>query len=472
MTWQDKIRDPNCTACALHQSADWVCLMGTGPRRAQVAIVGEAPGAREDDEHAAFVGPSGQLLRESLEQVGINPAECLITNATKCRPPDNRTPTKAEARECSDLYLWREIQHCEFVLGVGNAPLQVLTKKSGITRHRGKALPTLGDQTGFFTFHPAYVLRSPQHKPTFDADLSAFARLVNGQPSAAAPTRVKLVRTIPQLKWLRRQLEKAPVISFDVETSSEGSGKNHRYHNPWDPDGRIVMAGFAWEEGAGVAVPIHHAESTWRDPDAVLRYLKPVLEDPRHKTVAHNGKFDCKWLAAAGVFIEQTFDTMLAAHILDENRYKGLKPLSQILLGADAYDVGEDLKDAYNMPLKRLAVYQAKDVDYTLRLYYLFRQQLMEQPRLRKIFTKLMMPASRELTRVEAVGMYMDKKRLHAATRKVERRRDQVEAELRSFIPVDKRGTLNLRSPQQVAEWLFGDLELPLVELTKTGNPS
>lgn len=283
-------------------------------------------------------------------------------------------------------------------------------------------------------------------------------------------TRVKIIRTKRELVWLRRQLHEAKAITFDLETSGEGTGKKHRYHKPWDPDGRIVMAGFTWTEGLGVSVPLHHSHSPWRNPDGVLRYLKPELEVPTKKYIAHNGKFDCTWLASKGVFVRQTFDTMLAAHLLDENRKKGLKFLASELFGINEYD--EDLKDAYNMPLKRLAVYQAKDVDYTHRLYEVFKAELQQQPRVKRIFTQLMMPGSNALVKVETVGMYVDGKNLKKQTRLKTAERDKVEAKLRQYVPVDKRETLNFRSPQQVGRWLFGDLKLPLIMKTKTGAPS
>lgn len=474
MAWQDKIRNPDCTLCALHESADHVCLMGQGSRKSKIMIVGEAPGEREDAEHVAFVGPSGQLLRRALrEEARVEPDDCYITNAAKCRPPENRTPTRTEIKVCSGTYLQSELERVrpDFILGVGNAPLLALLRTSGITKRRGTPV-SVGEAVFLPTFHPAYVLRSPQHEPTFRADLQRFGRLIRGENAPGDETRIKLVQTASQLKWLRRQLDEAPVISFDLETSSEGSGKKHRYHKPWDPEGRIVMAGFTWTEGLGVAVPLHHADSPWRSPDAVLRYLKPALEVEGKKYIAHNGKFDCTWLAAKGVFVSQTFDTMLAAHILDENRSKGLKPLSQILLGVDAYDVGEDLKDAFNIDLRKLSRYQAKDVDYTLRLYHIFRQQLIEEPRLKKVFQRLMMPASNELVKVETIGMYVHGKRLKQQLKLKEKERDEIDRKLRSYVPKAKRETINFRSPQQVGPWLFGDLKLDPVRKTKSGGDS
>jgi uracil-DNA glycosylase family 4 len=65
--WRDKVRNPDCTLCPLHEGADFVCLMGSGPKHAKVMIVGEAPGQREDETHQAFVGPAGQFLNKALK---------------------------------------------------------------------------------------------------------------------------------------------------------------------------------------------------------------------------------------------------------------------------------------------------------------------------------------------------------------------------------------------------------------------
>src|SRR3954453_1965389 len=342
MSWQDKIRDPNCELCPLHESADYVCLMGTGSKKAKVMIVGEAPGEREDEAHAAFVGRSGQLLRQSLVANGMDPEECYITNVAKCRPPNNRQPERSEAKVCGSTYLSREIQvvNPQYILLLGNTSLLAVAGKSGITKHRGSTFQ-IGEATVFATFHPAFVLRSIFHAPTFKADIERFGRMVSGQSIDFEDTKVKIVRTKKHLQWLRRKLNEASVISYDVETWVEGTKGGEEWKRP----GGIACISFSWEEGHSAVVPLDHQERTWRDPYAVLRYLKPCLERSGCKYVAQNGKFDAKWLASRGVFLPQTFDPMLAAHMLDENRLKGLKPLSQTLLGASAYNVGVETTD-------------------------------------------------------------------------------------------------------------------------------
>lgn len=482
--WKDKIRNEDCTLCPLHESADYVCLMGTGPKKAKVMIVGEAPGEREDEEHAAFVGRSGQLLRETLQSAGLDPSECYITNVAKCRPPRNRQPERSEIKVCTTTYLTEEIRVIkpDYILLLGNSGLLGVAGKSGITKHRGSTFK-VGEATAFATFHPAYVLRSPYHQGTFRADIERFSQMVAGKDIDFEDTKIKIVKTRAQLRWLRRKLEEADVISYDVETWVQGTKGGEEWKRP----GGIACISFSWEEGQSAVVPLDHQERTWRDPYEVLRFLKASLERPECKYVAHNGKFDAKWLASRGIFINQTFDTMLAAHMLDENRLKGLKPLSQTLLGASAYNVGVETTDCFHAPLRQLLLYNARDTDYTLRLYCYFKAQLQDpdERRTTRVFSKLMMPASNALTRIEAIGPYIDEERYVKRLESTVKRRDTVESVLR-----ESCGGINLRSPQQVAIWLFGKkgktyevgprkqrlqvvgLGLPIMENTAKGAPS
>lgn len=473
MAWQDKIRNPDCSLCPLHEEAEFVCLMGSGRRKSKIMIVGEAPGAREDEEHAAFVGPAGRLLRKSLEEAGLSPDECYITNAAKCRPPDNRTPEWSEVKTCRDAYFWQEWDAVQpdYVLVLGNTATRAVTGRARITHNRGKTFQIRG-ATVLPTFHPAYVLRSPFHGSAYRADIQKFAGLVRGEDhSEKSRTRFKIIKTKAHLKWLKKQLMAAPVIAYDIETNYHKKVQEYR---EWHPDGQIVSISFTWKEGTAAVLPLHHPESPWVDPMAVLRVLKPCLERSDCKYVAHNGQFDCRWLAAkAKIFVPQTFDTMLAAHMLDENRLKGLEALAEILLGVDAYKINVGDHGAHNFRLRDLCKYNAQDTDYTFRLYWIFKAQLEAEPRIKRVFTKLMMPASNAMVPIQVGGIWIDPKRYRKRLAATKRKRDLVEAELRQSC-----GDINLRSPDQVARWLFGPkreggLGLPVIERSKkTKKPS
>lgn len=496
MSFQDKIRDKKCKLCPLHEDADYVCLMGSGTKKAKIMIVGEAPGEREDATHQAFVGPAGQLLTELLSGIGVARSSCYITNVAKCRPEGNRTPERKEIKTCVEAYLWAEWDAVrpDFVLVLGNAALQGVLGKSGITKHRGTPIQFRG-ATVLPAFHPAYALRNPRMLPALKADIQRFSRLLRNEESPAGKTSVRSINTIPKLKWLKRKLDSAPEFAFDVETNLNPETKE--YYQYWEEGFRIVSLSLTFEEGVSYVVPLWHAETPWSDPTRILGYLQPGLEralDRRNRgsdirghtleheqslarTVAHNGKFDVQALGSFGVRVRLTFDTMLAAHMLDENRLKGLKPLSEIDLAADGYQIQADdggkKIDYTNTRWGKVATYNGKDTDYTLRLYHLFRRELRNNPRTARVFVKLMMPASDMLVKVERRGIWIDPERLQSRYRLTQRNI----ARIRGYISDHGAGPINLNSPQQVAKWLFGPkgeggLGLPIIEFTKSKRPS
>jgi DNA polymerase len=93
-------RASRCTACEQLAVARRSVVVGDFPAGAQLLIVGEAPGAQEDERGRPFVGRGGQLLDRLLAEAGIDRGAVAVANVLKCRPPGNRTPTRAEATRC------------------------------------------------------------------------------------------------------------------------------------------------------------------------------------------------------------------------------------------------------------------------------------------------------------------------------------------------------------------------------------
>ena len=88
-----------CTRCPLHRTRQNT-VPGVGAVDASIMVVGEAPGAREDAAGEPFVGPAGKLFNRLLHHAGLKRQDLFITNVIKCRPPDNRQPSPAEAKAC------------------------------------------------------------------------------------------------------------------------------------------------------------------------------------------------------------------------------------------------------------------------------------------------------------------------------------------------------------------------------------
>ncbi|MDY6779464.1 MAG: uracil-DNA glycosylase [Halobacteria archaeon] len=112
---------------------------GVGSGKLGLLFVGEAPGKQEDDEGEPFVGRSGEILTEKLDDAGASRDEVRITNSVRCRPPENRDPRKDEISNCRG-YLEAEIETMgpEVVCTLGRVPTSNLLGRS----------VTLGDVVG------------------------------------------------------------------------------------------------------------------------------------------------------------------------------------------------------------------------------------------------------------------------------------------------------------------------------------
>lgn len=172
-----------CTKCALHTTRTQT-VFGVGRRNADLLVIGEAPGADEDQQGEPFVGRAGQLLNAMLRAIGLPRSDVYIANILKCRPPGNRDPQPDEARTCTP-YLARQIALVKprAILAVGRIAAQwLLQTDSPIGRLRGRVVPYGEAGTPLvITYHPAYLLRSPLAKATAWTDLCLVKDLL-GKP--------------------------------------------------------------------------------------------------------------------------------------------------------------------------------------------------------------------------------------------------------------------------------------------------
>ncbi|MFO8133121.1 MAG: uracil-DNA glycosylase [Thermoplasmatota archaeon] len=90
----------SCQRCHLHQTRK-NAVPGEGNPDAAIMFIGEAPGSREDQTGRPFVGRAGTVLDQALESADVKRDEVYITNVVKCRPPDNRNPTRHEIETCT-----------------------------------------------------------------------------------------------------------------------------------------------------------------------------------------------------------------------------------------------------------------------------------------------------------------------------------------------------------------------------------
>jgi uracil-DNA glycosylase len=153
-----------CTKCRLAKGRTNV-VFGHGPVPCNLMLIGEGPGAEEDEQGLPFVGRSGQLLTQILASVGIKrPDDIYIANTVKCRPPENRAPQADEQAACAP-YLAAQIHFVKpkIILLAGSPAVKAILKSDEpITKIRGQWLKLPGTEISVMPlFHPAYLLRNP-----------------------------------------------------------------------------------------------------------------------------------------------------------------------------------------------------------------------------------------------------------------------------------------------------------------------
>ena len=153
-------------------------VFGVGNPKADVVVVGEAPGADEDEKGEPFVGRAGQLLNKILEAVQFKREDVFICNILKCRPPNNRDP-QTEEIDCCEPYLWKQLEIIKpkMILCAGRIAGQSLLKtNSSLTLLRGKVHDYRGIPL-MVTYHPAALLRNPNWKRPCWEDMQQFRKL-------------------------------------------------------------------------------------------------------------------------------------------------------------------------------------------------------------------------------------------------------------------------------------------------------
>jgi uracil-DNA glycosylase len=167
-----------CRACGLCQTRTQT-VFGIGDRQAKLMLIGEAPGVDEDRAGEPFVGRAGQLLNLMLAAIGLNREQVYIANILKCHPPGNRDPSPEETLRC-EPFLQRQIELVgpKLLLAVGRVAAQTLLGSgTAVGRLRGQWFE-FGDNPIplTVTYHPAYLLRSPDQKALAWQDLQRVAR--------------------------------------------------------------------------------------------------------------------------------------------------------------------------------------------------------------------------------------------------------------------------------------------------------
>ncbi|AMO73594.1 DNA polymerase I [Pseudomonas citronellolis] len=304
-------------------------------------------------------------------------------------------------------------------------------------------------------------------------DLLREAKDAGESPAESAPAQDSRYETVLEQAafdaWLQK-LQVAELIVFDTETTSIDAQQ-----------AQVVGVSFAVEPGEAAYVPLAHSYMgvpQQLDRDAVLKALKPLLEDPNKAKVGQHAKYDINVLANASTPIEVrgvAYDTMLESYVLNSTATRhDMDSLALKYLGHSTIRF-EDIagKGAKQLTFDQIALeqagpYAAEDADVTLRLHQALWEKLQAIPSLAKVLTDIEMPLVPVLARIERNGALVDANLLGLQSRELGEK--MVELERKSFELAGQE--FNLGSPKQLGAILYEKLGLPVLAKTATGQPS
>ncbi|MBT8553464.1 DNA polymerase I [Polynucleobacter paneuropaeus] len=265
-------------------------------------------------------------------------------------------------------------------------------------------------------------------------------------------------------KWIQK-IQEASLTAVDTETTSLDALA-----------AQLVGISLSVTSGEACYIPVGHLnvpEQLKRDD--VLDRLKPWLESKTHYKVGQNLKYDAHIFANYGITLQGVeFDTLLESYVLESHmphnmdsladRHLGMKTIKyEEVCGKGVHQIGFDQVD-----LQTATEYAAEDADITLRLHLALWPQIQANPGLLYIYEKIEMPAMRVLGIMERNGIRIDSALLAKQGQEIGKRLLALEGEIHQLAGQP----FNIQSPKQIAEILFGQLELPVTKKTPSGSPS
>ncbi len=275
-----------------------------------------------------------------------------------------------------------------------------------------------------------------------------------------------IVDEADQLEAMCRELDAAPRVSFDTETTELDAMKAN-----------LVGLSFATEPGKAWYVPVGHREGKQLPIEQVMARVRPIMESPDVSKVAHNCTFDLTVLGKSvkygGFDIRaqgMDFDTMVASQMSGKKTI-GLKELVLDVLGvemtkiSDLIGTGSKQISFDRLPIdERVRDYACADADLPLRLVPIFEEALKKDD-VWDLFNELEMPLVPVIVDMQRNGVALEEGMLHEMARDINEQLHQLETQVYN----DAGRPFNINSPQQLSQLLFEELKLGPTKRTRTG---
>lgn len=473
------IYNPECEDCILGQRENLVtrCIPARlvdreepidVNDRVRYLLVGDTPDRLDDLEGLPFLGGSGGILKKGL---GILAAEGLdlsgiaVTNAVKCRPEnDKNAPVKAR-RECVK-YIEQEVAAYSpvAVIALGSKALSALTdgELTAIGPNRLKVLDYQGLPL-MATFHPAAVLYDRTKAQDFLDDLHAYLiEEIWDRQEFDQPFDVRLVNTPEGFAEVMEILEEEPVIGLDIETDG---------FTPHILTVALAISGFSY------VLPVHHKESKLDGKRVIDWVVERLILDPDRTLVGQNIKYDLSMMMrAAGLSTTpvqcQSKDSMLFHYMMNENSTaRNLDYLSRAYTKLGGYKDEVRNSALVEAPIRELARYNGRDAAVPAMIIDSITTHLEATDKYSPYMVKFYSLLTRFISTMESAGVKVDRNRLAEVKAELEQKIEDLRIDVESMAP-----EVNLDSPKQLSEHIFGTLALEVPDikdaLTPTGQPS
>jgi uracil-DNA glycosylase family 4 len=488
----------------------WVAGRGKKPTR--LMIVGQNPGREELEQKQVFVGRAGQYLNSILLQTNLQGFLPYITNAVKYGTINNATPKKSDIKMCLKC-LMKEIEEVnpELIITLGATALEAVAGKVGnkaykISDYRGEIIEPewLGGIKVLPVWHPAYILRQPEHEASYMADLSkAKVILQGGEVSSSveiAPYDV-LESAQQVADWLidaAREAGGKLQLSLDSEWEGARPGEDGAY---------LRTLQMCTVNGAKTAVVRFFPTNTLENPidpskrypncadtQEVMTVLRMFLEQIKGSTVfGQNIIADGVWFMKYGLDIRPytVYDTMLAEHLIDNRGPFSLTELTlryapemgryDRLLKEWVTDHPELVKNGYGyIPEELLFPYGAGDVQAPWKIMFKQYPKLQEQGHFNRLGAQQQYPPlfetvinlSRHLYELHQTGIKVDMERLNWLTKLFNDKFAEMKVKVAQLAAERGFTDFNPNSAPQKQALLFGNdpCSLKLTPLKATGK--
>lgn len=485
----------DCETCKLYKGCNTPKMKYSGKGNLKILIIGEAPGKTEDETGIQFIGSSGQLLREIIEELGLDLDEDFWKiNAVSCRPPKNRTPSPLEVSCCRSILLdtIKKLQP-KVIIPLGKIAMEGLVgyrltgrlRNISITDWAGENIPD--QELNCYicpSWHPSYLIRQGE-------DIILKKLLKNHVKKAVELSRNEswysynynsdcfITTDLEEAKGYLKKLSKKKILTFDFETTGKKPYKiGHEIYTVSLSDGLFSFA-----------FPFFDNEE--------FRWLfKDIMVNPKIKKIAHNAKFEMLWYKVRGAFnnkesewpVNVYWDTMLGAHIFHNQKKTNLKYLTYVKLGIAGYDedidkflVSLDDKEfganSFNRikeaPIGKLLFYNALDSLFTYKLYEYQKSNLSEEE-IQALFFHMESTAS--LAKMEYNGINFNEEEAKEISDRISGKMNSIEKTILSLPEMkkwDKDYTFRPSATGDITYLLFDKLKYKVGEkyLTPTGKP-